>query len=144
MLDESLRNLSDIYTRTNKNLVTIMSLLEKGEAKISNNMIKINNDIDVKTIYANGSSVSIAKFFKQGARYPSHCHENIIEYLICTKGSFGVSFEGGYRIVKYTECVSIPKNSLHSATSLEKDSELLGICLPSDVTYKRSMECQEK
>ena len=140
MFEESLQELKEIFDRTSKKLVTINDLLEQGEIKIDNKLLKFNDDIELNNIYSNGSSVAIVKFPKKNKIYPVHCHDSVIEYLICTKGSFGVVFGNGYRVLKYKECASIPESTLHTVSALEDNSEMLAICIPFEEVYKRSMK----
>ena len=143
MLLDGINSVLDSLQKTNGKLATLNSLLEAGEAKLFNGKLNFNK-VEIKTIHAERASISIGIWKKQGDRYPNHVHENTIEYLICTKGSFGLSLPHGYRIINYKDCASIPENMIHSVVALEDDSEMIGICVPSDEAYKRSMECQEK
>lgn len=144
MFEEELKEISKIFNRTSKKIETINDILAKGEARIEDKLLKFENNIVLKNIYSNGSSVSVVKFPAKNSVYPIHCHRDTVEYLICTKGSFGIIFGNGYRILKYKECASIPENMLHSITALEENCEMLAICIPFEEAYKRSMECLEK
>ena len=104
--------------------------------------IEIKDGSNLKTIYSNGSTVTIASYPKLGMCTPSHCHTCITEYLICTKGSVSVSFNGGYRIMKAKECASIPEGAMHITTALEDDSELIAVCVPAEPSYTASMACK--
>ena len=119
---------------------TIKDLINLGQVLVKNNgrrRLAINDNIDVSTVFESEDvSLTIASFSDEGAEYPEHCHEDIIEYLICLKGSFGITLpHNGYRILKDTECAKIPRSTMHSCVSLESDSELLGICLPAEMAY---------
>lgn len=148
MLEEIQKELDKIFTRTEQKIVTINDILIKGDARIEDNFVKFkdgkNNSIDVKTIYSNGVSISIGYYPSKNSLFPIHCHKNIREYLICLKGSFGITFGRGYCILKYKECSSIPENEIHSVNALEDNSELLAICIPQEEGYVRGLECPEK
>ena len=120
---------------------TISELINLGQILVKTNGCKrlaLENDISIDTIYdTKDVSISIASCPTSGDTYPEHCHVGIVEYLICLKGSFGVTLShNGYRIVKEQECAKIPANILHSVISLEPNSDLMGICLPAEPAYK--------
>jgi quercetin dioxygenase-like cupin family protein len=65
--------------------------------------------------------------------FPDHIHENSVEYLICTSGSFLAYFNStGLRIVKVGECLSVPKGVIHRTKALEINTAYLWICVPAD------------
>ena len=124
---------------------TITDLIELGQILVKSNGLRrlnINNEIDLKTVFnTKAISMSIVTYNKKAGNYPSHYHEGIVEFLICLKGSFGIEFPcNGYRILKAKECAQIPPNTLHTAISLEANSEILAICLPSEPAYIESEE----
>ena len=119
---------------------TIGDLINLGQVLVKVNgrrRLETENKIKVETVFESEEvSVTVASFEEEGAEYPVHCHDGIIEYLICLSGSFGVTLpHSGYRIIKEKECAKIPANIMHSAVSLEPNSEILGICLPAEPAY---------
>jgi len=140
MIVEKFEAITEIFSRTSKKLDTIKDLVEKGEMRIENRFLKQNNTLNIETIYAKEATISIGTWFKQGNMMKSHIHEGIIEYLICVRGSFGVSLPHGYRLMKTKDCAAIPENCLHSVTALEDDSKMIAVCIPAEEIYKRSMD----
>jgi len=140
IMTDSLKQVNEIFNRTNKELDTIKDLLEKGDMIIEGGRLKQNGNIELETIYDIDSTVSIGKFLKQGNIMKSHVHDNIVEYLICIKGSFGITLPYGYRILKIKDCASIPEGCLHSTTALEDISMIIAICVPAEKSYKESMK----
>jgi len=119
---------------------TIGDLINLGQILVKVNgrrRLETENNISVNTVFESEEvSVTIATCPDEGAAYPEHCHSGIVEYLICLKGSFGVTLpHNGYRILKEKECAKIPANVMHSTISLEKDSDIIGICLPQETAY---------
>ena len=122
---------------------TISDLINLGQVLVKVNgrrRLEMEHNISLNTVFESEEcSVSIASCPEEGADYPVHRHEGIVEYLICLKGSFGITLpHNGYRILKEKECAKIPANIMHSTISLEKDSDIMGICLPQEPAYTSS------
>jgi quercetin dioxygenase-like cupin family protein len=120
-----------------KKLETVSFLIEQGILSKSKNVIKKDN-FEVTTIDdKHGASIVISKAKKKGDYFPIHCHDGIIQYLICTEGSFIVDFVDsfGYRFLHLKECVSVPPKIRHKVTALEDNSTLIGICIPEEKAY---------
>jgi len=119
---------------------TISELITLGQVLVKVNgrrRLEIENSITTNTVFESEEcSVTIASCPNESAEYPIHCHEGIVEYLICLKGTFGITLpHNGYRILKEKECAKIPASVMHSTISLESNSELLAICLPAEPAY---------
>jgi len=133
-------NVKDTLMQLSEKQQTVSDLIDLGKILVKENgkrRLHIEDIIDIHTVYDNKhTSITTALFKKEGAKYPSHCHKGIVEYLICLKGSFGILLPyNGYRILKERECSKIPADINHSVISLEKDSEILGVCLPAEPAY---------
>lgn len=135
-MPDALQQAAEIFSRTNKKLDTIKDLLDRGEMRIEQRHLKQNGDIDIQTLYAKEATISIGVWHKQGTIMKSHIHNNIVEYLICIKGSFGITLPYGYRILKTKDCASIPANILHSVVALEDNATMVAICIPPEELYK--------
>ena len=132
--------IKEILTGLNQRQVTVSELIHLGQVLVKVNgrrRLELDNHISVQNLFeTDETSISLGNFPDEGAYYPEHCHKGIIEYLICLKGSFGLSLpHNGYRILKEKECARIPTNVMHSVISLETDSEMLAICLPKEPGY---------
>lgn len=119
---------------------TIGDLINLGQVLVKINgrrRLETENNISIDTVFETEEvSVTIAACPDVGAEYPIHCHTGIVEYLICLKGSFGVTLpHNGYRILKERECAKIPANIMHSTISLEPNSDIMGVCLPAEPGY---------
>jgi mannose-6-phosphate isomerase-like protein (cupin superfamily) len=136
--------------------VTIDALLKKKQIRVGNNMQEIlsegNEDLSkiwsLESLYnKKDCSVVFASCEDVAGLFPEHVHYNVVEYLICLKGSFVESFgEGGVsgiRIVREGECVSIPSNVIHSSKPLEANTKMVAICVPYDPSFPcPDKECQ--
>ena len=119
---------------------TVSDLIDLGQVLVKVNgrrRLQMEHNIEVDTVFESEEvSVTLAYCPKEGAEYPVHCHTGIVEYLICLKGSFGITLpHNGYRILKEKECAKIPPNVLHSSISLEPNSNIMGVCLPQEPAY---------
>ena len=128
-----------ITKKTNRQL-DLMEHLEAVRTKPG--ILELKSGAIFNTIYSNGSTVTIASYPILGSRTPNHCHDGIVEYLICTKGSVSLTFEGGYRILRVKDCASVPESCMHSVTALDDNSELIAVCVPAEPTYTDSMKCK--
>jgi len=138
---EEIQKIRAINKKTIEKASLLKQLQAASKVEISGNgIIELDKGVIFETIYANGATVTIAKYPKMGSKTPRHCHDGIIEYLICIKGSVSVSFEHGYRILNVKDCASIPEDTKHIVTALEDDSAILAICVPSEELYKSSMD----
>jgi quercetin dioxygenase-like cupin family protein len=142
-------NVKDKLIELSDKQQTISDLIDLGEILIKENgsrKLHIQNTIEIQTVFkAKIVSITSAYFKENGAQYPVHYHKGIIEYLLCLKGSFGITLpHNGYRILKERECAKIPADIMHAAISLEDNSELLGICLPAEPAYVGSPEIPNK
>lgn len=135
-MTETLQIAHEIFSRANQKLDTIKDLLDRGEMKIEQRLLKQNGNIEIQTLYAKEATISIGVWNKQGSIMKSHIHENIVEYLVCMKGSFGVTLPYGYRILKTKDCASIPENCLHSVVALEDNSKMVAVCVPAEKSYQ--------
>lgn len=109
--------------------------------RMGKGVIELDKGITFETIYSNNGTVTITRYPKMGARTPSHCHDQVKEYLICNKGSFSVHFGGNFRVLKIKDCVSVPEGVEHTTTALEDNSELIAVCVPIEPLYAASMAC---
>ena len=132
-IKETLKSLND-RQQTVSDLINLGQVLVKVNGK---RRLELKNNINTSTVFESEKcSVTIAYCPDDGSEYPIHCHDGIIEYLICLKGSFGITLpHNGYRILKEQECAKIPADVMHSSISLEQNSELMGICLPKEPAY---------
>ena len=137
----TLKEVSEINQKTLDKLDLIQQLSRASKVRMGSGLIELDKSVVFNTIYANNATVTIATYPKTGSKTPKHCHDNITEYLICTKGSVSVSFDHGYRILHVKDCVSVPGSSNHTVTALEDSSELIAVCVPVEETYKASMVC---
>ena len=146
MTQELLNILEGVKETNNKvknTLRTVSNLIEVGEIRRKDNVLEVDGTIELKTIYGKGATITIGEYPKQGSQFPAHCHEDIMEYLICSKGSFSAAFGKGSRIIKTGECLSISQNVLHTITALEDNSTLIAVCVPEDSAYLEILKCQE-
>jgi len=138
-LMRALKETIAINKETNEKLDLIRQL---DAVKTKPGVLELKAGVKLDTIFSNGSTITIASYPKMGSNTPTHSHKEIVEYLICTKGSVSVTFNGGYRILKVRECASIPEGCPHSTTALENNSEMIAICVPAEPAYKSSMGCK--
>lgn len=124
---------------TKKHLQTIDNLIAAGELRLHGDVLKADNSVELKTIYGNNGTITLCTIGLQGGRVPEHIHKDVMEYLICIKGSFRVDFANRHRVLSPAECASIPHNILHTVTALEDNSELVAVCVPEEIAYKNSM-----
>ena len=126
-------------------LKTIGQLIEAGELTSAKEGALENEHYIFNTIYGDAATITVANYFKKGYGTPLHCHPVSKEFIICVLGTFKINFDGGYRIVNPGDCVSLDKGTMHGATLLTESGRLLGICIPCDEDYQRSMaSCPEK
>ena len=140
-LTEGLKEVNGSLDLSREMLRTVDYLIKSGEMKKKGDIIQLGEGVDLKTIWGDNATISIATHSKAGNKVLSHCHEAIKEYLICVKGSFSVVLGGGIRILEEGGCASIPESVEHSVISLEDNSQLIAVCIPEDLAYKRSMNC---
>src|SRR3972149_19121 len=88
--------------------INTSKVLKANEMRITNNVLELDKSVEFHTVWKDKAIISIIVFKKSGSRYANYHIVNFKQYLICLVGSFSVSFGGGYRIVKSSECVSIP------------------------------------
>jgi quercetin dioxygenase-like cupin family protein len=123
---------------TNKKLDAIQTLFNvKGEdIKGKPGEFKFCDSVDLKTVFqTKGVTVSYVTYSKKDIGYPIHIHENVVEYLICTKGSFVFKVSGNFRVLDVGDCAKIPAGKDHTTIPLEDGSELIGICIPPDPAF---------
>ena len=118
---------------------TIDNLIKAGEIRAHGDVLTADGGVLLKTIYGESSTVTIGKFSFTGGRVADHQHTGVAQYIICVKGSFNIQTSKWSRVITSSECASIPKSVVHSVTALEDDSELIGICVPEDSGYVKSM-----
>jgi len=119
---------------------TVSELIDLGQVLVKVNgrrRLEVENAVTAETVFENEKTcITIATFKTEGGLYPSHCHNEIIEYLICLSGSCGITLpNNGYRILKEQECAKIPASVMHSVISLEANSDIMAICLPAEPAY---------
>ena len=141
-MSEMLKVLQDAIAITKKTNAKLDLMTQLNAVQTLPGILEMDEGIKFDTIYSNGSTVTIASYPNIGSRTPNHCHDDIVEYLICTQGSVSITFDGGYRILMAKECVSIPEGCIHSTVALENDSILIAICVPAEPTYTASMKCK--
>jgi quercetin dioxygenase-like cupin family protein len=135
---ETLKEATAITRKTNEKLDLLQKLLTVSNIRLQKGVAEIDEQIKIKTIYSNGATITTS-VYRKGGLYPDHCHDAIIEYLICIKGSFSVSLPGGHRILQIKDCASIPANIQHTVMALDDYSELIAICIPAEPAYKAIM-----
>ena len=70
--------------------------------------------------------------------FPDHIHEDVIEYLICVRGSVMEFFNGtALRVLRVGECVAVPKGVVHRSKALEPGTILAYLCVPADKNFTR-------
>jgi len=136
----TLDKVNDKLDLINEKNLDIAKVMKAYEVKRGIGTFELNGEVIIENLFEGTASISVAKTSKIGGRYPDHKHVNSIQYLICTVGSFAVSFASNYRIIKSRDCVSIPENTIHAVTALEDDSELISICVPEEPAYKITKE----
>ena len=133
-------NITETLNGLKEKQQTISDLIDLGLVLVKKNgkrKLHFEKQIDVDTVFNTPAvSITIATFHDEGIKYPYHCHEGIVEYLIVLKGSFGIILpHNGYRIITEKECAHIPANIMHSCVSLTPNAQLMGICLPAEPAY---------
>lgn len=136
-MKEQFDALNNIIARTNGKLNTIVELLNRGEMKLTETSLIVSDDIEIKTVFENKATVSVAEFKCAGCTMHPHEHTNVAEYLICANGKVNVHYNDTDHIVNYKECVLVPNDTLHTVTALEDNTELIAVCIPAEIGYKR-------
>ena len=132
----ALREATEMIKTANGKLDLVAQFSKAVTVRIRGNVMELDGQIKIETSHVgNGASITTGKYTKMGSKMPDHCHGDIVEFLICSQGSFSIGFPFGYRILKTGECASIPVNTEHSATALEDDSYLIAVCIPAEPTY---------
>ena len=136
-MQTQLNVLSNIISRTNGKLDTIVELLNKNKIKISDDKLMISDAVEIQILYSNHGSISLGKFFRRGARTLSHVHENLSEYLICINGSAKVFYNEQETNLDYQDCIFIPSNTSHVVEALVDNTEIVAVCVPAEEGYKK-------
>lgn len=136
-MKEELDALNNIIARTNGKLHTIVELLNRGEMKLTETSLLASDDIEIKTVFENKATVSVAEFKHAGCTMTMHEHQNVEEYLICASGKVNVRYNDADHFINYKECVLVPSSTLHTVTALEDNTELIAVCIPAEEGYKR-------
>lgn len=123
----------------NNRLRTIDNLIKAGEIRAHGDVLTADNQVMLKTIYGDNSTVTIGKFNLIGGRVTDHVHQGVAQFIICVKGSFKIITPDWSRVILPSDCASIPKEITHSVTALEDDSELIAVCVPEEQNYVKSM-----
>jgi len=128
----------ELLDRVEKRARTIQSIIDAGEIKAHGNTSTMKETkIKFKTVYETDHVTVTPAFWEcKGQRFISHTHANSKEYLICVRGRFLISIEGGQRVIGVGECVSIPKGTMHDGVSLEDNSEIVAVCIPAEEGYR--------
>jgi cupin superfamily acireductone dioxygenase involved in methionine salvage len=116
---------------------TVENLLKLGILEKNHASFIEHNNFTVETIYDKGISIVIAEAPNRGEYFPEHCHQNIVQYLICIKGSFVIDYQNSFQsdIIKEKDFLYILPSRKHKVTALENNSKLVGICIPMDRAY---------
>ena len=137
-MKKELDALNNIIARTNGELHTIVELLNRGEMKLTANSLIVSDDIEIKTVFENKATVSVANFKYANCSMTMHEHHNVEEYLICANGKANIYYNDTDHFINYKECILVPSNTLHIVTALEDNTELIAVCIPAEEGYKRS------
>ena len=81
------------------------------------------------------STITIAKYNEVTDALPMHIHNNSVQCLMVSKGKFLLKIDSGIRIMQKGDCALIPQGVQHTTAALEKDSEIIGICIPPENAY---------
>ena len=106
---------------------TVDDLLKAGELHLCGSCLKIGENAGiVKSLYSNGITVNITNYKDKGSVYPSHCHKDSTQVIVCTKGSFVMTFENMQsRSVHIGEVCILKPKEMHSLQTIEDDTETL-------------------
>ena len=117
---------------------TVDDLLKAGELHFSGCCLTIGNGAGVvKSLYTNHISVNITNYKLKGAVYPSHCHNESQQIIICTKGALVVTFGNmNSRSLHPGEVAVLKPKELHSIQTIEDDSETIDVCVPKEPAYQ--------
>ncbi len=73
--------------------------------------------------------------------YPYHVHCEVIEYIMCVKGSILFYINGqAMRVLKEGDCASVPRGASHKCKPLADNTKLFYICIPSDEAMPEGCE----
>jgi len=135
---ENLKKSNAIINKVTKRLDILADLFQLSKDKIIETPegFNLNNLIEVKTLFQNGSTtISLGIWKKRNVNWPTHIHKNSIEYLVVIKGKFLLKIDEEVRSMVKGDCASIPLGVKHSCVSLEDDSQIIGICIPPEEAY---------
>lgn len=95
--------------------------------------------VKLETVYdAANASILIAHYKRSGEALPQHAHRASLEYLISIKGKHLLKLaEGGIRIIQQGECAAIPAGMDHTTVSLSPNAELVAVCIPPELAYRK-------
>ena len=144
---ESLVRNNKVIDNVNKRLDSLKVLFSSSpELSFTTNPrgFVYSDSVEAVTVYQNKDvTITIGTWGKEGDLWPDHCHADSLEFLIVTRGNFLVKIGSIPRFMGRGECATVPLGKNHSVTSLEKDSQMIGICIPPEMAYLvEELKCQ--
>jgi len=135
----SLKEVAKRIDRVNVRLDAVKTLFKLGEDEIEETIdgLLVNKHIDLKHIFSNQNvSITLVSYTSGQKHFPTHAHNDSIEYLIIVNGKLFVKFQdGSSRVVMRGECVAIPRGVFHTGHSLEEGTQLIAVCVPPEIAY---------
>lgn len=135
---DRLDNLKNLFEDKSENqfIVTVDGFIYDGSVK-------------AKTVYQTDNvTVTVGEWSLSGDVWPEHKHTESIEYLIVFKGKAILTVGNVNRVMRQGECASLPAGVIHSCTSIEDGTSIVGICIPPEKAYlMETLKCltsQEK
>src|SRR5574343_20581 len=101
----------------------------------------ISSDTSIVTVFQNDDiTITYGEWKNSNSVYPSHCHSESLEYIICITGKLLIKFGDNEQesiIISKGECFKIPIGMRHSCKSLDMNTSVIAICVPPEEAYMK-------
>jgi len=122
----------------NDKLDAVRVLFDVHPEAVAADVFKVNG-IAVDTLFdSDNFTVTRAIYNDPTKALPIHAHENVVEYLIITRGRFILKLDEHVRMMNTGDCASIPPGAKHTTIATTPESEVIGVCIPPEIAYRKA------